>query len=46
MGDKLFLEDVRFYGQHGLTPAEQVVGAWFSVSDDGCSRSCLTVARS
>jgi 7,8-dihydroneopterin aldolase/epimerase/oxygenase len=31
MGDKLFLEDVRFYGQHGLTRAEQVVGAWFSV---------------
>jgi oligopeptide/dipeptide ABC transporter ATP-binding protein len=25
------LEDVRFYGQHGLTRAEQVVGAWFSV---------------
>src|SRR5262245_43505434 len=31
MADKLFLEDVRFYGQHGVTPAEQVVGAWFSV---------------
>jgi len=31
MGDKLLLEDVRFYGQHGLTRAEQVVGAWFSV---------------
>src|SRR5262249_26725672 len=31
MGDKLFLEDVRFYGRHGLTRAEQVVGAWFSV---------------
>jgi hypothetical protein len=24
MGDKLLLEDVRFYGQHGLTRAEQV----------------------
>ena len=31
MPDKLLLEDVRFYGQHGLTRAEQVVGAWFSV---------------
>ena len=31
MADKLLLEDVRFYGQHGLTRAEQVVGAWFSV---------------
>ena len=31
MTDKLFVEDVRFYGQHGLTKAEQVVGAWFSV---------------
>ena len=31
MTDKLLLEDVRFYGQHGLTRAEQVVGAWFSV---------------
>ena len=31
MGDKLLLEDVRFYGQHGLMRAEQVVGAWFSV---------------
>jgi len=31
MGDRLLLEDVRFYGQHGLTRAEQVVGAWFSV---------------
>lgn len=31
MSDKLFLEDVRFYGRHGVTPAEQTVGAWFSV---------------
>jgi dihydroneopterin aldolase len=31
MGDKLLLEDVRFYGQHGVTRAEQTVGAWFSV---------------
>jgi dihydroneopterin aldolase len=31
MADKLLLDDVRFYGQHGLTRAEQAVGAWFSV---------------
>ena len=31
MTDKLFLEDVRFWGQHGLTREEQSVGAWFSV---------------
>jgi dihydroneopterin aldolase len=31
MPDKLLLEDVRFWAQHGLTKAEQVVGAWFSV---------------
>ena len=31
MTDKLFLEDVRFWGQHGLTKEEQSVGAWFSV---------------
>jgi len=31
MGDRLLLEDVRFYGRHGLTRAEQAVGAWFSV---------------
>jgi dihydroneopterin aldolase len=29
--DKIFLEDVRFYGHHGVTPAQQTVGAWFSV---------------
>ena len=31
MGDKLLLEDVRFYGHHGVTKAQQTVGAWFSV---------------
>lgn len=31
MADRLLLEDVRFYGQHGMTKAEQTVGAWFSV---------------
>jgi dihydroneopterin aldolase len=31
MPDKVLVEDVRFWGQHGLTKAEQVVGAWFSV---------------
>jgi dihydroneopterin aldolase len=31
MADKLLLDDVRFYGQHGATKAEQAVGAWFSV---------------
>ena len=31
MGDKLYLEDVRFYGHHGVSPAEQTVGVWFSV---------------
>ena len=29
--DKLFLEDVRFYGHHGASKAEQAVGVWFSV---------------
>ncbi|HEX9409975.1 MAG TPA: dihydroneopterin aldolase [Methylomirabilota bacterium] len=29
--DKVFLEDVRFYGHHGVTKAQQTVGAWFSV---------------
>lgn len=29
--DKIFLEDVRFYGHHGVTSAQQTVGAWFSV---------------
>lgn len=31
MADKLFVEDVRFWAQHGLTRAEQAVGAWFAV---------------
>ncbi|MBI1845722.1 MAG: dihydroneopterin aldolase [Candidatus Rokubacteria bacterium] len=30
-GDRITLEDVRFWGQHGMTREEQVVGAWFSV---------------
>jgi dihydroneopterin aldolase len=30
-GDRVFLDDVRFYGPHGVTKAEQAVGAWFSV---------------
>ena len=29
--DKLLVEDVRFWAQHGLTKAEHAVGAWFSV---------------
>jgi dihydroneopterin aldolase len=29
--DRLLLEDVRFYGYHGVTKAEQVTGVWFSV---------------
>lgn len=29
--DRVFVDDVRFYGQHGVTKAEQAVGAWFSV---------------
>jgi dihydroneopterin aldolase len=31
MPDKLVLEDVRFYGHHGVSKAEQAVGVWFSV---------------
>ncbi len=31
MEDKLLVDDVRFYGQHGVRPAERDVGAWFSV---------------
>ncbi len=30
-GDRITLDDVRFWGQHGLTREEQTVGAWFSV---------------
>lgn len=29
--DRLLLEDVRFYGHHGATTAEQTIGVWFSV---------------
>ncbi len=29
--DRILLDDVRFYGPHGVTKAEQAVGAWFSV---------------
>lgn len=29
--DKIFVEDIRFYGHHGVTAAQQSVGAWFSV---------------
>jgi dihydroneopterin aldolase len=29
--DRLRLEDVRFYGHHGVSKAEQTVGVWFSV---------------
>ncbi len=29
--DALLIEDIRFYGHHGVTPAQQEVGAWFSV---------------
>ena len=30
-GNRLLLEDVRFYGHHGVSKAEQTVGVWFSV---------------
>ena len=30
MADRLFLDDVRFFGRHGTTKAEEAVGAWFS----------------
>ena len=29
--DRLLLEDVRFFGHHGFTPAHQELGCWFSV---------------
>jgi dihydroneopterin aldolase len=32
--DRLLLEDVRFYGHHGVTKAEQTIGVWFSVDVD------------
>jgi dihydroneopterin aldolase len=31
VNDRLFLDDVRFFGRHGVTKAEQALGAWFSV---------------
>ncbi|HSE91715.1 MAG TPA: dihydroneopterin aldolase [Methylomirabilota bacterium] len=31
MADRLLLDDVRFFGRHGTTKAEEAVGAWFSV---------------
>ena len=30
--DILLVEDIRFYGHHGVTAAQQEVGAWFSVN--------------
>ena len=32
--DTIFLEDLRFYGHHGVTRDQQSVGAWFSVDAD------------
>ncbi len=29
--DTIFLENVTFFGHHGVTKAQQTVGAWFSV---------------
>lgn len=29
--DTIFLENVRFFGHHGVTKAQQSAGAWFSV---------------
>ena len=29
--DKLTIDDVRFFGRHGVTRAEASLGAWFSV---------------
>lgn len=29
--DTIFLENVRFFGHHGVTKGEQTVGAWFTV---------------
>ena len=29
--DTIFLENVRFFGHHGVTKAQQTVGAWFAV---------------
>jgi dihydroneopterin aldolase len=38
MADKPLLDDVRFYGQHGVTPAEREVGAWYSVDAEALLR--------
>ena len=35
--DKLTLDDVRFFGRHGVTKAEESVGAWFSVDIELCA---------
>ena len=43
--DKIFLEGVRFHGHHGVTPAQQAVGAWFSV-DAELSLSLASAALS
>jgi dihydroneopterin aldolase len=40
--DTITLDDVRFFGRHGVTAAEQEVGAWFSV--DAELRLDLTAA--
>ena len=29
--DKLTLDDMRFFGRHGVTKAEESLGAWFAV---------------
>lgn len=29
--DTVFVEDIRFFAHHGVTKAQQTVGAWFSV---------------
>ena len=29
--DTIFLENVRFFGHHGVTKAQQTLGAWFAV---------------
>lgn len=29
--DILLVEDIRFYGHHGVTDAEQAIGTWYSV---------------
>ncbi len=31
MSDTIFLENVRFFGHHGVTKAQQTAGAWFCV---------------